>query len=129
MQIRLKTVTNENDIALATQLAREIWHEHYDALLGSAQVDYMLSHFQSKTAIKEQIGKGTVYLLEETMIIQGMGHQYEVIRKSVEKGKAVHYLHRQKKCRYLRRNNENAGAAFPFLAGVDFYFLPVICNC
>lgn len=26
------------------------------------------------------------------MIIQGMGHQYEVIRKSVEKGKAVHYL-------------------------------------
>ena len=63
MQIRLKTVTNENDIALAAQLAREIWHEHYDALLGSAQVDYMLSHFQSETAIKEQIGKGTVYLL------------------------------------------------------------------
>ena len=63
MQIRLKTVTNENDIALAAQLAREIWHEHYDALLGSAQVDYMLSHFQSETAIKEQIGNGTVYLL------------------------------------------------------------------
>ncbi|MBC8570356.1 GNAT family N-acetyltransferase [Zongyangia hominis] len=63
MQITLKTVETEEEIALTARLAKEIWHEHYDALIGVAQVDYMLSHFQSGEAIAAQIETGTVYVL------------------------------------------------------------------
>ena len=33
------------------QLAEQIWHEHYDALLGTDQVNYMVEHFQSLPAM------------------------------------------------------------------------------
>ncbi len=36
-------------------LAEEIWHEHYDTLLGKAQVDYMVARFQTEAAIRGQI--------------------------------------------------------------------------
>ena len=38
-------------------LADMIWHEHYTAILGLDQVEYMVSHFQTVDAMKEQIGK------------------------------------------------------------------------
>lgn len=63
MLIRLKTVESEEEIALTARLAKEIWHEHYDALIGVAQVDYMLRRFQSEEAIAAQREKDTVYLL------------------------------------------------------------------
>lgn len=44
-------------------LAREIWPEYYTPIIGSAQVDYMLDHFQSAAAIQEQIKGGHVYYL------------------------------------------------------------------
>ena len=37
------------------QLAEQIWHEHYDALLGTDQVNYMVEHFQSLPAMRRQI--------------------------------------------------------------------------
>lgn len=43
-------------------LAAEIWHEHYDALLGPAQVDYMLEHYQSVDALTRQLQEGYTYL-------------------------------------------------------------------
>ena len=46
---------NEKDIEEAAALAKEIWHEHYDELLGVKQVDYMTDKLQSKEALKEQI--------------------------------------------------------------------------
>lgn len=63
MNITIKNVSSPENIALTAQLGREIWHEHYDGLIGPKQVDYMLEHFQSVPAITEQIAHDTVYLL------------------------------------------------------------------
>ncbi|PCI73174.1 MAG: GNAT family N-acetyltransferase [Gammaproteobacteria bacterium] len=43
------------------KLASIIWHEHYDAIIGDEQVDYMLEKFQSEKAIAEQQTEGYRY--------------------------------------------------------------------
>lgn len=46
----------DNDlIEKVTDLAREIWTEYYTPLIGKAQVEYMLSVFQSREAVTKQI--------------------------------------------------------------------------
>ncbi len=46
----------DNDlIEKVSVLAREIWTEHYTPLIGKAQVEYMLSVFQSREAVTRQI--------------------------------------------------------------------------
>ena len=37
-------------------VAEKIWHEHYDPLIGEAQVNYMVDKFQSEKAMIDQIG-------------------------------------------------------------------------
>ncbi|MDO5398541.1 MAG: GNAT family N-acetyltransferase [bacterium] len=37
------------------ELASEIWHEHFTSIIGEAQVEYMLEHFQSSAAMQEQV--------------------------------------------------------------------------
>jgi diamine N-acetyltransferase len=53
----------EADIAAVAALAREIWDEYYVPLIGRAQVDYMVSKFQSASAVQTQIGDGYEYFL------------------------------------------------------------------
>lgn len=48
-------------IADTAALAWNIWHEHYDPILGAAQVDYMIERFQSPAAIEDQIAHGYIY--------------------------------------------------------------------
>ena len=43
------------------KLASIIWHEHYDAIIGDKQVDYMLEKFQNEKAIAEQQTEGYQY--------------------------------------------------------------------
>jgi diamine N-acetyltransferase len=45
------------------ELARAIWNQHYVAITGQAQVDYMLERFQSAEGIGGQIGEGYRYFL------------------------------------------------------------------
>jgi|SRR3989339_958979 len=56
-------VTDETSIDIVEQLAKEIWGEHYPAIIGDKQVDYMLKKYQSKKAISKQIKKGFEYYL------------------------------------------------------------------
>lgn len=42
-------------LADIAELAEEIWHEHYELILGLDQVNYMVEHFQSLPAMKRQI--------------------------------------------------------------------------
>jgi GNAT superfamily N-acetyltransferase len=44
-------------------LARDIWYEYYVALIGRAQVDYMVAKFQSVAAMSRQIEAGYEYFL------------------------------------------------------------------
>lgn len=46
--------TDEQEIGLS-QIADEIWHEYWPALIGEAQTDYMVEQFQSLDAIKRDI--------------------------------------------------------------------------
>jgi RimJ/RimL family protein N-acetyltransferase len=44
-------------------IARKIWLEHYEQIIGRNQVEYMLEKFQSSSAIEQQIQKGWHYYL------------------------------------------------------------------
>lgn len=51
----------EPDAALLEVLAREIWTTHYTPIIGAAQVEYMLTQFQSESAIRRDLQNGYVY--------------------------------------------------------------------
>jgi len=63
MTMLIKTASNTNDIKIIEQLANIIWNEHFTAIIGKAQVDYMLHKFQSRESIAEQIKQGFLYFL------------------------------------------------------------------
>lgn len=53
--IEIKKVLPSNGLKDLLALAATIWSEHYSALLGINQVNYMTTKFQSLDVIKEQI--------------------------------------------------------------------------
>ena len=61
--IAVKKVDLLTEIEQISSLAREIWQEHYTSIIGAEQVEYMLSNFQSVTAIEKQIQDGYEYYL------------------------------------------------------------------
>ena len=61
--IAVKKVDLLTEIEQISSLAREIWQEHYTSIIGIEQVEYMLSNFQSVTAIEQQIQDGYEYYL------------------------------------------------------------------
>ncbi|MEW7009765.1 MULTISPECIES: GNAT family N-acetyltransferase [unclassified Lentilitoribacter] len=59
-----KAVQTDSDIDRVVSLANLIWHDHYDPIVGSDQVTYMLEHFHSPQVIKNQIeNEGYRYFL------------------------------------------------------------------
>jgi GNAT superfamily N-acetyltransferase len=63
MAVGFKKVDCDTDIEAVAALAEKIWTEHYTAIIGSAQVEYMLENFQSFHAIKQQIAQVYEYYL------------------------------------------------------------------
>lgn len=61
--LRIITVTNMELVYSLSAMAEEIWHEHFDPIIGKAQVDYMLEKFLSPDALVEQINSGYEYFL------------------------------------------------------------------
>lgn len=53
--IKMIKVNSNEQIKKVAELAKEIWHQHYDTLLGYAQVEYMTDKYQSFDSIKKQI--------------------------------------------------------------------------
>ena len=53
--VLFEKVLTEQDITLTSDLASVIWNEHYVPIIGQAQVDYMVTNFQSPDAIRNQI--------------------------------------------------------------------------
>ena len=51
----------ERDVTELAEFAQDVWHEHYDQLLGKAQVDYMVDKFQSAAAVTKQLAGGYEY--------------------------------------------------------------------
>ncbi len=62
--IEIVRVATVEQIALTAKLAAEIWREHYTAIIGTEQVNYMLARFQSVEAITGKIDSGElIYFL------------------------------------------------------------------
>ena len=59
----IKQVTEQCDIQAVAELANEIWNEYFVDIIGQAQVDYMLDHYQSVSAITAQLESGQEYYL------------------------------------------------------------------
>ena len=61
---KLTRVLDHGQILGVATLAREIWTEHYVAISGKKQVDFMLDKFQSEKAIAAQIaGRYEYYIV------------------------------------------------------------------
>ncbi|PIB35880.1 hypothetical protein BFP72_10980 [Reichenbachiella sp. 5M10] len=61
--IEFVEATSKEQLEVIRVLAVEIWNEHYPAIIGQEQVDYMLTTFQTVEKIDEQINEGYVYVL------------------------------------------------------------------
>ena len=59
--IQLVPVSTASQVADVAKMAHEVWTEHYVPLIGQAQVDYMISKFQSPAAMQAQIDSGYEY--------------------------------------------------------------------
>ena len=59
----IEEVVNQQQIQTVEDLAGVIWVEHFTAIIGPAQVEYMLRTFQSVEAISRQIEEGCKYYL------------------------------------------------------------------
>lgn len=60
-------LAKENDTDTIAQLAHKIWNAHYVAIVGQAQVDYMLQEMYSNKSLLEQINikKHVFYLIQK----------------------------------------------------------------
>jgi diamine N-acetyltransferase len=63
--VQFTPVTTPAQLDAVAGLAREIWYEYYVPLIGRAQVDYMVSTFQSSAAMAQQLREGYEYFLTE----------------------------------------------------------------
>lgn len=63
MPISFIKVSTAQQLSLTEALAKGIWTHHYTPIIGQAQVEYMLSKFQTYEAIREQIAGGYEYYL------------------------------------------------------------------
>jgi diamine N-acetyltransferase len=61
--VQFVPVTTPPQIDAVAGLAHEIWYEYYVALIGRAQVDYMVAKFQSSGAVAGQLREGYDYFL------------------------------------------------------------------
>lgn len=58
---QLIPVTTPAQVADVARMARVVWNEYYVALIGQAQVDYMVAKFQTAEAMQSQIDAGYEY--------------------------------------------------------------------
>jgi len=56
---------NADGISAMSEMATAIVREHFDPLIGKEQNDYMISMFQTETAIKNQLESGYRYFFAE----------------------------------------------------------------
>ena len=59
--MEFKLVENDSEILITSVLAKEVFEEFYTAIIGQAQVEYMVNKFQSREAILNQIKNKLIY--------------------------------------------------------------------
>jgi GNAT superfamily N-acetyltransferase len=59
-QVRIEALADA-DVEPMTALAREIWYAHYPALIGIAQIEYMLAQRYHPAAVREELARDGVW--------------------------------------------------------------------
>lgn len=124
--LRIIPVVNEELVLSVSAMAEEIWHEYYDNLLGSKQVDYMLEKFLSPEALCEQINNGYEYFL--------MSHEYTfagfagVLENKAEKSLFLNklYIHEEARGKHISTEMLNKFVELCKLRNLDKIWLT--CN-
>lgn len=62
MSVTIRKAEKE-DVKPLAELALQIWHDHFDPIIGPDQVEYMVARYQSEAALKKQLESGYTYLL------------------------------------------------------------------
>lgn len=63
MNILIEKATKSSDCENISNLASEIWYEHYPGIISAEQINYMLKKNQTAFAIEEQINSGICYYI------------------------------------------------------------------
>ncbi|MDQ2070787.1 GNAT family N-acetyltransferase [Natronospira bacteriovora] len=100
-------VNTPEQIADTARLARRIWREHYEPIIGQEQVAYMLERFQSEAAIAEQIAQGQEYYLAVSE--SGSSGYLAVIPEASERSLKISKI-------YVRRSERGSGVGRQLLA-------------
>jgi ribosomal protein S18 acetylase RimI-like enzyme len=58
--VRIEPV-EQADVEALVALAREIWHAHYPAIIGSAQIEYMLAQRYDPEIVREELGRDGIW--------------------------------------------------------------------
>lgn len=66
MRIELKLIQTKQDMSTLSPLVEKIWREVFPSIIGLAQTEYMLHHYQSPEDIQREITAGVQYYLIET---------------------------------------------------------------
>ena len=106
-------VITDIEIKTIAELAREIWTEHYIAIIDIDQVEYMLGKFQSENAIADQIqNQGYCYYLIEDDS-QPVGY-FSIIQEKDSLFLSKLYVHKSKRGRGI------ASQALEFIKNIAF---------
>ena len=93
----IRKVSEQDDVIAVAKLADEIWRDHFVAIIGIQQVEYMLDRFQSPAAITTQIATGYEYYL---LLIDGIQTGYLGLLPEPDVGKMMIskiYIRREKR--------------------------------
>lgn len=78
---QIKKINDKSELRQIALLANEIWHECYAGIITNDQIDYMVSNFQSESAMLSLFENGAeIYVLEDENTIKG----YIVLEKEDE---------------------------------------------
>ena len=58
--LAIKNIVSAADIIVVARLAHEIWQEYYPAIIGQAQVDYMLPRDYGHAVIADELAAGQI---------------------------------------------------------------------
>lgn len=112
MKLEFVPASRIEELAAIERIAREIWYEYYVPLIGRDQVDYMVSKFQSSSALQAQVRESYEYF---SMQQDGALTGYMALQCQPEAGRlfiSKLYLHRNARGRGTGR------AAMEFIEGI-----------
>lgn len=112
MKLQFAPAVTVEEFAAIARIAAEIWYEYYVPIIGRAQVDYMVTRFQSSAAMQEQARGGHEYF---SMQQDGALVGYLALQPQPEAGRlfiSKLYLHRDARGRGTGR------AAMEFIEGI-----------